>query len=328
MPHDTEPGRRKKSRSVQIVTAIAGISVGVVCLWLVLRGSDIAELKAALLAADFTHLAVALVMFWLSIVIRIVRWHRLLVLVAPIRRRHVAESAIVGYAASIVMPARLGEPFRAEYTQRRFHLNRYAVFGSIVTERLIDAISVVVILLTGLALVARHTLIADSSQLRAVGTTALAIIAATVVILIILRFRHLTRIRLPHWLDEPIRKLLHGVASLNQRNIASVLLFTLLIWSFETAALWAVFHSLGTNLSVGQLLLLTGIAALSTLIPAAPGYIGSLQLVFSLGMISMKLPAAPGILAATIVQLIFYGSLIIAASLVAILRCYQSVGRR
>jgi len=319
-PNDIPLGHRRRSRSVRIITAIVGVSVGVLCLLLVLRSVDVGDLKAALLEADSTHVALAVVAFWFSIGLRIVRWYQFLLLVVPIRRRQVAESAIVGYAASIVMPARLGEPFRAEYTQRRFHLDRFAVFGSIITERLIDAIAVVVILLIGLVLVARTTLVTDFSLLSAVATAASGIIAATVAILVVLHFRGLAGVRFPVWLDGPIRRLLYGVASLNHQNLASVFFLTLLIWVFEAGALWAIFRSLGTNLSVAELFVLLGIATLSTLVPAAPGYVGSLQLVFGVGMVSLKLPAATGVLAATLVQLLFYGSLIVAATLVVILR--------
>lgn len=317
--HSLELGKRHSLR-FRIVSSVAGISIGAICLWLVLRGVDARDLQDAMRDARHGYLLIALAAYWVATGIRIVRWHMLLAVLARIRLRQIGESALIGYAASIVMPARLGEPLRAEYTQRRFKVDRFAVFGSIITERLIDAVAVVILLIAGLALSAADIVSGEMYRLGAVVTVASGIIIATIAgLAAVYIITHSTE-RLPGWADGALKRLLYGVGTLNRENLSGVTTLTLLIWIFEIAALLSIFRGLDTNLDIGHVCVLTGVATLSTLVPAAPGYVGSLQLVFGYGMTTMGLPAATGVLAATLVQLLFYGSLVIVATLVAACR--------
>ena len=63
---------------------------------------------------------------------------------------------LVGYAVNIILPARLGELFRADYGCRLTHVARSAILGSIFIERLVDLLAVVIILSIGLELAERY----------------------------------------------------------------------------------------------------------------------------------------------------------------------------
>ena len=63
-----------------------------------------------------------------------------------------------------------------------------------------------------------------------------------------------------------------------------------------------------------------GAGSLSVLALTAPGYIGSLQLVFGLVLAAFALPAEAGVAGATLVQIVFYGSLVFAAAVIAATR--------
>jgi len=293
------------------------MSVGVVAMWLVWKYVDIRETKTAILATDGLWLTGALLIFWLAIGARILRWRSLLVNLADISKSQVADALIVGYAMNYLLPARLGEPFRAEYTQRRFGIDRIAVFGSIVTERLLDGLLSVFILTCGLVLASNAQLYNDLSQFHFVAGVGLLVFACVAVVLIIARSVPFAQSQGSEWLARLLSRFMKGASALDRRGLVAVASWTMLVWMLELTAFWALLASLGTIVTLYQLLILLGVGALSTLVPTAPGYIGSLQLAFAAVMTVFALPSAIGVAAATLVQAVFYGSLIIAATLIA-----------
>ena len=74
---------------------------------------------------------------------RTMRWQIILRSVAAIPYRVVANALLVGYGLNTIMPARLGELFRAEFFKRSFGLSRVWPLTSIVIERLCDGLTVV-----------------------------------------------------------------------------------------------------------------------------------------------------------------------------------------
>ncbi len=83
-------------------------------------------------------------------------------------REQAAVALVVGCAVNSLLPARLGELFRADFCKRQYGVKRSLVLGTIAIERLMDGIFVVTALVIGivfaralqdrhLARLARHT---------------------------------------------------------------------------------------------------------------------------------------------------------------------------
>jgi uncharacterized protein (TIRG00374 family) len=298
-----------------------GILVGLIALWLVSQFVDLGETKAAILATRSSWLVGAVLIYWLGICVRIVRWRYLLVSLADISSPQVADALIVGYAMNCLLPARLGEPFRAEYTQRRFGIDRVAVFGSIVTERVLDGLLLVLILVFGLALASNAQISGDLTHFHLVAYVGFLLFAFAAAVLVAVRkipFVHLSG--RPKRLTQLLSRFMKGAAGLSRRNLGNAASLTVFVWMLELTAIWVLLAGLGTAVTFYQMLVLVGAGALSTLVPTAPGYVGSLQLVFAAVMTVFALPPAVGVAAATLVQAVFYGSLIIAAALIVVLR--------
>jgi uncharacterized protein (TIRG00374 family) len=309
-----EVRNRKLGRT--FLHGLAGMLVGLIAFWLVWEYVDLRETKAAILATHGLWLAGALLIYWLGICARILRWRCLLLNLAHVSRSQVADALIVGYAMNCLLPARLGEPFRAEYTQRRFGIDRIAVFGSIVTERLLDGLFLVLILMFGLALASNAQISNDLTRFHLVAGVGLLIFAVVAAFLIIARnvpFVHLSR---PKRFTRLLSRFMKGAAALSRRGLVAVISWTMLVWMLELTAVWVLMAGLGTIVTFYQMLVLMGAGALSTLVPTAPAYLGSLQLVFAAVMTVFALPSAVGVAAATLVQAVFYGSLIIAAAII------------
>ena len=324
----TDPSPSRASRRTGLrrwILGLIGISIGIACLWVVWRYFDVHEASSALFAADPRWLIGSLLIFWFSVAIRILRWRRMLAHVGSIRIRQVAEALIIGYAMNYLLPARLGEPFRAEYTQRRFNLDRFVVFGSIVTERLLDGLFTVFVLIAGLAYLSLGPNAATLSPFVSAAGIGLLVFVCIAAGLFAARHWPEEKLTGPEWIVGPLRRLLFGATMLNTRSLQVTIAWTGMIWLLEPLALWAILRSLDVQLTPAELLVLLGSGALSTLALTAPAHIGSLQLVFAIVLSAFALPAAAGVAAATLVQVILYGSLMLVAAAIMVSRYFHSV---
>jgi len=317
---------RRRPGLRQLITGTAGLALGCAFLWLALRKIDAALMRDALRTLDPRFVALSGGLYWLGLAFRIERWHALLNQLAPVRRRAVGETLLVGYAVNNLLPARLGELFRADYAKRRFLLSRSAVLGAIVIERLADLVAILACLGLGLLCV---RLPAVDGALDFVRLARYALPAVTLVVLAILlgRHAHVWRMpRLPVSFTRRVHELTQGLRSLNRATFWRSCVLTALIWGAESAALWAMLAALQISLSPAQALLVMSAASLSTLVPTAPGYLGTYQLVFASALPAFGLSATLGVLGSALIQVFLFGSVTLAGLVLYLGRSMHNVG--
>src|SRR5712671_1244228 len=138
------------ARSVAL--GIAGLALGALFLYLALRNIDRQDFEAVLQRFDRSWLAAGVAVFMASIALRCLRWGILLRTNGAVKWRHAAEALLAGYAANYLLPARLGEVFRADYAMRLFHISRFTALGTIFVERLCDGVILICALWTCLGI--------------------------------------------------------------------------------------------------------------------------------------------------------------------------------
>src|SRR5262249_51405131 len=150
----------------------------------------------------------------------------------------VLEAFIVGFAANYLLPARLGELFRADYLKRISGLPRTAALGSIAVERTIDGLTVVALLvLSGLAL---KTSSASQVDERAIVIVGVMIFSGLAVLLLVARHTHTWLAAREGHLFRYALAFVHGVRSLNRLTALPILGLTAVIWAMELAMLLCV----------------------------------------------------------------------------------------
>jgi uncharacterized protein (TIRG00374 family) len=110
-----------------------------------LRSVDVADVWAEARRASPLHLVLAIGVTGLTYVIRAFRWQYLL---APIGTTHFStafRTTVIGFAATFLLPARAGEVLRPYLLARREGLNATAAFATIILERLLDLITVLML---------------------------------------------------------------------------------------------------------------------------------------------------------------------------------------
>ena len=107
-----------------------------------LRSVDVAGVWGETRRASPWPLLLALAATGATYVLRALRWQYLL---APIGSTHFSvafRTTVIGFAGSFLLPARAGEVIRPYLLARREGLNATAVFATIILERLLDLITV------------------------------------------------------------------------------------------------------------------------------------------------------------------------------------------
>ncbi len=136
--------------SVRIWTrGVIGIAIGVFFFWLALRQTSWQQVQTILTQANVSWLILAMSFYFIDIFVRILRWRGLLWQVKKLSLSSVGIALILGYAMNNILPARLGELFRANFAGRRYRVSRSAIAGSIVVERVLDGLVVVLSLVLG-----------------------------------------------------------------------------------------------------------------------------------------------------------------------------------
>lgn len=300
-------GANARSRLRRATLGSVGLLLGGALLWFALRTFDPAAVRAALRRVDGVWLAAAAGAYWTGIGLRIARWSVLLGEIGKPALRLVAETLVVGYAVNNVLPARLGEVFRADYARRRFGMAGGTAFGSIVIERLLDLAAILACFGAGIVYARMHGAM-GLHRFEIVALNAFGVVGILVLVVGVLRARRPGRRRLPAVVAVLIADLAHGLAVLNRRSLGTAVLFSAAVWGAEALTLEGVFRAFALDLPLHEILLVMGASSLSTLMPTAPGYLGSFQLVFALTLGALGHAGALGVAAASIIQVLCFGS--------------------
>jgi glycosyltransferase 2 family protein len=295
---------------IRIIQIIVGLVCTVFFMVLALYRVRLGAVSAALANADPTWIAAAIVAYAANLALRARRWQIILRAVEPIPYGLVARALVVGYGLNTIMPARLGELFRAEFFKGTFGLSRVWALTSIVIERLFDGLTVVACLGIGLFL-AGHT----SGVLVDVLATGAAIFAVILVAALCLAGPTMSRVfaRFPG-LSAQIAMVQRGFGILRTWRMMEVVALTLTVYVPDALSLWCVVKAVGLALGLADTLVLVGAASLSTLVPSGPAFLGTLQFGCAMAIEFAGGPRALGIAAAALAQMCLFLPLAIVAA--------------
>lgn len=211
----------------------------------------------------------SLLVYTIATLARGERWDRILRLSDVHASRADAYGlTVVGYAGNNALPARGGELLRVFLMSSRTHAKRRTVLGTILAERVLDAVALALILL-----VVAFSLI---EKLGAPTPGELIIFGIIVVIALIAALVAWLRYR--HHVDRVIAALRPVAAPLGTLWSAAgvwLLLLSVVIWTLEATVYLMVGEAAGIHLGLGGAMSVVAFTNLAALIPAAPGYIGT-----------------------------------------------------
>ena len=119
------------------------LTVGLLAFFL--RGVNLADVWKKTRDADPRLLLAALGAVFVTYVLRALRWQYLLAPIGPTHFSTAFQTTVMGFAASFLLPARAGEVLRPYLLARRENLPPPACFATIVLERLLDLVTVLLL---------------------------------------------------------------------------------------------------------------------------------------------------------------------------------------
>lgn len=308
--------------AINLLRALSGLGIGGFFLWLTLRQTSLEQVKDILAQSHSGWIAVAIVAYGLNLTVRVIRWRTLLEKVKALSFKAVGTALVIGYAMNNILPARLGELFRANFAGKRYRAPRSAIFGSIFVERTLDGLIVVTSLVLGRLFITNHALLNSL-------TIASIFLFGGIFIVLWLLSRGIGQQFLVHFpavIATKINNFCQGLGAIQGDGFGITIAWSLLIWLLEGIAHWSILQALHISVGLKEMLSVVGVVNLSTLLPSAPGFVGTYQYAyaFTLGLFGFQ--SEQGVAAATAVQIFLLGSTtIVGLGLYIYLRIFKPI---
>jgi len=276
-----QPGRPRLSSWSWLLTLLLAAAL----LLLALRGIDWNELAATLQQGRADYLALACIVLTISFLLRGIRWGVILSAERRIPPLTMFWATSAGYLGNTFLPARAGEIIRSALVGRAARISTSYVLATALTERMLDALTLVLICMVALVLMpAIPPWLAVAAQvIGIIGIIGLGVLAVAPRLEGF--FNGLVqRLPLPEALRDKLAALLAQFllglnAVLHPRRATLFILLTVIIWLLDVVIAITVAQALGLVLTPPQALILLAALGLSSAAPSTPGYVGIYQFV-------------------------------------------------
>lgn len=300
---------------------IAGLSIGYVA-----RGIPAASVLQSLRRANLLLLfSVSIPCYVLSTWVRALRWRHLTNPIAEIPRASLFRAQALGFMVNNLLPLRVGEFVRAWYLARQHGVSGTSILGTVVIERVIDVLSVLLIAAASLAWAGRG----GESLLSRGALLLLPVACVPVMGLVAIRLfpdrviavaRFFTRPFSPGigaTLERLLGSFADGLRSLSLGTHLSWILFhTLVIWLLlSTIPVMVGIYAFGLDLGTPADILMVSWILLAAVgvavaIPSAPGFFGTYQLAFNSVLERFGVAPAEALALGLLVWFVFWSTLV------------------
>jgi len=263
---------------------ILGLAISLLFLYLAVRNVEWGIVVSGLKRIDPVYLALTIACLFGSIFCRALLWKSLLKFKKSVSWSHAYEAIMIGYMGNNVLPFRMGEFMRAYAMSKKEGLSKSLSLASIVLERLLDVLSLLIFFLVLFLSVQ----LADWLVLSGVVVFAFLILMVVLVYLAAKdawRFSSLlTRLikyfpaTISHQAERITQSFIQGLALIkNGLQGIEVVLLSLSVWSVWTGGLYFGLKAFHLELPLTAPLLLVVVINMGVMIPSSPGFIGVFQ---------------------------------------------------
>ncbi len=289
-------------------------------LWLFARNLNWAEVSEAIRHADWRLIAAAVVVVWLTYLIRAFRWRALLKpLVPDASLREIFAATTVGFSA-VFLVGRVGEVVRPAFLPlRERRVSPGASFVTIAVERIYDTVAVVALFAANLLFFrAPGATVESYARVREAGLLMLVLAALGVACLFVFR---LNADKLIGWLNARIEKmsgitgrigkivtgLLTQLADtlgvlVDVRGLLVTVGWTALLWATITLANMLVLHAFGIAVGVSETIFVLGWSIIGSLVPTPGAGAGTYHAATAYGLMAYLGVAETQAKAATLIM--------------------------
>ena len=265
------------------------------------RNADLTRVWQEVRAARAEMLALAVLVTVAMYFVRAERWQYLLEPLGHTRFWVAFRTTVIGFAATMVLPARAGEVLRPYLLAKREGLPATAAFATIVVERILDLTAVLILLGIYLAGFGEDAARAAPPLYRAIAIGASVMGAASLVIIVMMFVMaghperlHALVLRIERIVPERIARVIAGFARTfadglaivrRPRRLVLALGWSLVLWVLIAAYAWIVARSFGISFPFPGSFLLSAMLVVGVAVPT-PGGVGGVHEAFRLGVTS------------------------------------------
>ena len=293
----TADGRRAQWRAAIVSIAVTAFFLGILYVRVDIDAftDSMTNIEYGLL---FPVLGLQALAWWL----RTVRWRLLLSPFQPIATTRLFSIVMTGAMINNLVPGRAGEFWRAHTVGRREGLSRVTTFGTIVVERVIDGVVLVVL---------------AAVMVLAIGPTpSLAILTASMLVVFGVALGGIAALALSHRLgrnftrtflalvpsrykgsiEDKLELFIEGLRGMRQgRVLRGVVGVTALIWVVEAGAYWTLGQAFGLDVAPQFYLLVVAIGNLGVAVPFSVGAIGPFEFFVQQTLILLDVSSGRGL---------------------------------
>jgi uncharacterized protein (TIRG00374 family) len=248
-------------------------------------GDEVSHLPAALAAADWRLIPPAILLYFVGVWLRSARW-RLLLPEQSVRTSTLFRALVVGFTVNNLLPLRMGEVARAYLLARWASIPYGATVASLLVERVLDGLSLAVLLLVSLLLIPAPGylllvgVLAGGGFLAAATLLALAAWRASAVMSVAAFVARFLPARVGELVERLAASFARSLALVHDPpRLARLLGLSLLAWCFELGLFFVLLLSFGLPGGYPLALLVGSAANFATLVPSSPGYVGTFDTV-------------------------------------------------
>lgn len=287
-----------------------------------LRGVDLRAVWAETRHANLWLLALAVAFTMITYALRAFRWQYLLAPIGPTRFSTAFETTMIGFAASFLLPARPGEVLRPYLLARRENLPPTAAFATIILERLLDLVTVLLLFGVFVVFVDPATLAGDPAlygQVKLGGLIAAAGAAAGLVLFFVLaghperlgtlalQAERVLPARLARVVARLVQTFAEGLAVMRQPGrLAVSLLLSLPLWLSIAGGIWVTSRAFHMTFGfLGSFLVMT-LLVVGVAMPT-PGQVGGFHAMYKVAVVEfLGAPVATAVGAAIVLHAVSF----------------------
>ena len=283
-------------RNVIRTVVVIALAIGLLAVFL--RNADLNQVWASVTKARTDLLLLSLALTCGTFVVRAERWQYLLGPLGKTRFSTVFRATVIGFAASAVLPARAGEVIRPYLLARREGLSATAAFATIIVERILDLVAVLLLMAVFLIWFDPGIEARDSKAFQAVRFGGLMMAPVAVGTLAVMFFMAGHPERLHAWVLKAEAILPARIAAMIARfaqtfaegfavvrspgRLAAAIAWSIVLWVAIASGIWAVSIAFGIAMPFTGAWLMLGPLVVGVAVPT-PGGVGGFHEAYRFG---------------------------------------------
>ena len=288
------------------IKLLLGLGISALFLYLAFGKIDTDKMLASFGEANAWYFIPATLAIFIAHWLRAVRWQYFLDSVKRVPVIQLFKAVLIGYMGNTVLPAHLGEVFRANVIGNREKVATSSVLATVVIERLIDVLSLLVIMVATLIIYPFPEWVTRSGYIMFGLTIALFVCLYLLkrqnkLIVALMEFGlKLLPKGLSAKIEEIINAFVDGINGIQRkRDYLIVLLQSISIWFFYWLSLHLIFLAFDLyntyDLTTISSVVLLVITTISVVVPSSPGYVGTYHYLCQLSLELFGVPGAVGL---------------------------------